>query len=208
MSRRLISDAVAKCLVVLLATLVRNKLIRPFELFFPRYSGTIMGRIVLYTMRHYLGRGHGLVCDNRFTSAKLFESLYRDHSTTAVGSLRLNAAEMPPDYSGLQVMRGRNRGEYALRQSGRLVLTAWKDTKTVCVLGTNVDPTTVGVNDGTVKRTVCGKKRNFPCPATTQTYVDTFKWVDTSNQLLSSLHVGRRCKFWHRYIFFHKLNQG
>ena len=31
--------------------------------------------------------------------------------------------------------------------------------------------------------------------------------VDMANHLVSSFYVGRRCRVWHRYLFFQKLNQ-
>lgn len=163
-----------------------------------------MGRITAYVLRHYLGRGHCLVCDNRFTSAPLFEYLYVHHGTTAVGSLRQNSAQLPPDRRSV-LAKDDERGTFALRQNGRLVFTAWKDTKTVWLLSTDVDP--VNAPPGRVLRRSKGKKGGVDCPATALAYQRGFNGVDKSNHLVSSSYVGRRCKVWHRYLFFRKLNQ-
>lgn len=163
-----------------------------------------MGRVTAYVLRHYLGMGHCLVCDNRFTSATLFQYLYEHHSTTAVGSLRQNSAELPPDRQSA-LAKTDERGRFCLRQSGRLVFTAWKDTKTVWVLSTDVDP--VHEPAGEVRRRTRGGEKRVQCPATVLAYQHGFNGVDKSNHLVSSSYVGRRSRCWHRYLFFRKLNQ-
>lgn len=91
-----------------------------------------------------------------------------------------------------------------MRQSGRLLLTVWYDTKTVPLLSTNVDPTTA--TTGTVKRFFAGQKREISCPPSAVTYTNFMNGVDMANHLVSSLRVGRRSRVWHRYLFFQKLN--
>lgn len=163
-----------------------------------------MGRITCYLVRHYLDKWHTIACDNRFTTAELFEYLFAQHKTMAVGSLRPNTAQMPQDFKLLQKYKGKQRGDYVHRQSGRLLFTAWKDTTAVCLLSTNVDP---AEQPGRVLRNFSGKRRTIPCPAPALSYTSNFNAVDKSNHLMSSFYVGRRCKKWHRYFFFHKLNQ-
>jgi hypothetical protein len=168
----------------------------------PPFNG-LMGRTTLYTARHYLGLGHTIVCDNRFTQAELFQHLYQHHKTYAVGSLRSNSAQMPLNYPALRHVN-EERGEYILRQSGRLLLTVWKDTTSVSLLSTSVDP--LG-DEGKVKRVIKGHKQFVTCPPAALSYIKSFNRVDVANHLISSFHIGRRCKSWHRYFFFHKMNQ-
>jgi Transposase IS4 len=170
----------------------------------PVFQGNLMGRTTVYATRHYLGKGHTIVCDNRFTSANLFEHLFTHHKTYAVGSLRSNAAEMPANFDQLRKYAGNQRGDYTFRQNGRLLLTAWRDTTTVCLLSTNTDPEEKG---GNVMRWFAGEKREIKCPQAGLSYTKSFNRVDMANHLISSFHVGRRCRSWHRYMFFHKLNQ-
>jgi Transposase IS4 len=61
----------------------------------PPYEGGVIGRITIYVIRHYLKKGHVLACDNRFTSADLFEHLFVHHGTTAVGTLRSLLEDVP-----------------------------------------------------------------------------------------------------------------
>ena len=168
-----------------------------------------MAHTTIYTARHYLNRGYTVVCDNRFTSALLFETFYKRFGTLACGSLRSNSSGMPGEWKReLQTygrQDGRRRGDYTMRQSGRLLLTVWYDTKTVSLLSTNVDP--VKASSGAVKRVISGQKRQVPCPAAALTYTESMNGVDIANHLVSSFYVGRRCRVWHRYLFFQKLNQ-
>ena len=167
-----------------------------------------MAHTTIYTSRHYLNQGFTIVCDNRFTSAKLFQKLYQDLGTFGCGSLRSNAKDMPEDWSKdlrtYAQQEGVRRGDSTMRQSGRLLLTMWYDTKTVPLLSTHIDPKTP---PGTVKRVISGQKRQVACPAPALTYTKSMNGVDMANHLVSSLHVGRRCRIWHRYLFFQKLNQ-
>lgn len=150
--------------------------------------------------------GHTVTCDNRFSTTMLFEYLYDKQNTCAVGSLRWNTAGMPDDYSKLmKAMKNSERGEYKLRQNGRLLFTAWKDTAVVGLLSTAVDPK---APPGEVLRQSKKEVRKVACPASALAYNLGYNWVDISNHLMSSFYVGRRCKYWHRYFFFHKLNQG
>jgi hypothetical protein len=172
----------------------------------PSFKGNLMGRTTLFTSRHYLGHGHTIVSDNRFTSAKLYEYLYKFHNTYAVGSLRGNAAEMPPGFGELRKFTGTERGDFTFRQNGRLLLTVWHDTTTVSLLSTNCDPMD---SEKQVMRWVKteGRKRQVRCPPAAYSYIKSFNGVDVSNHLTSSFRIGRRSKSWHRYFFFHKLNQ-
>jgi hypothetical protein len=172
----------------------------------PVYKGKIMGRITRYLARHYLGSWYHLIFDNRFTSTTLLEFLYLNHQTTAVGSLKSISADMPDDYKTLyqRNVTSEQRGTYDFRQSGRLVMCAWRDKTTLCILSTGVDPTSPSQ---TVSRRVRNTRRELDCPAPTNDYISHYKGVDLSNQLSASYRVGRRCFRWHRYFFFHKLNQ-
>src|SRR5207253_2572288 len=116
---------------------------------------SLMGRTTLDTARHYFNRGHTIVCDNRFSQAELFQHLYKHHNTYADGSLRSNSAQMPLNIASLRGYNNDERAAYLLRQSGRLLLTIWKDTTSVCLLSTSVDPK---AKDGQVGRFIKGKK--------------------------------------------------
>jgi hypothetical protein len=172
----------------------------------PAYTGGVMGRITRFLARHYLGNWYHLIFDNRFTSTKLLEFLYLNHKTTAVGSLRNNSTDMPEDYDTMyqRKVNSVQRGTYDLRQNGRLVMCAWRDKTTLCVLSTGIDPTSPSQ---TVTRRVRNVHLELNCPAPTNDYVTNYKGVDLANQLSASYRVGRRCMRWHRYFFFHKLNQ-
>lgn len=147
-----------------------------------------------------------MTCDNRFTTTMLFEYLYAQQDTIAVGSLRWNTAGLPEDYSAItKSLKGMPRGEYTTRQSGRLLFTGWKDTATVSLLSTAVDAFDP---PGEVTRHYQGKLRKVVCPASAVAYTNGYNCVDRSNHLMSSFYIGRRCQFWHRYFFFHKINQG
>ena len=112
---------------------------------------------------------------------------------------------MPLNFSGLRgYLNDAERGVFLLRQSGRLLLTIWKDTTPVSILSTSVDPK---AKEGTVARFFKGKKRQIACPPAAAAYIRSFNRVDLANHLISSFHIGRRCKSWHRYFFFHKMNQ-
>lgn len=168
-----------------------------------------MAHTTTYAARHYLNKGYTLVCDNRFTSALLFETLYLKLGTFACGSLRAKAGAMPKDWSDGTLKKfgkqpGVQRGDYTMRQNGRLLFTVWNDTKPVALLSTNVDPL---ATPGTINRVIGGHKREVTCPAPAITYTSHMGGVDMANHLVSSFYVGRRCKIWHRYLFFQKLNQ-
>jgi len=172
----------------------------------PKFIGNFMGKVTTYLARHYLGKGHHLVFDNRFTSAKLLEYLFRYHRTTGVGSLRGNSAEMPSDFKIMRKAKvtPEERGMHTIRQNGRLVMTAWKDKSTLCILSTGTDPRKPVES---VERRCGANKVKVLCPYQVTDYQNNYKGVDLSNQLTASYRVGRRCKRWHRYFFFHKINQ-
>jgi hypothetical protein len=163
-------------------------------------------RVTRYLARHYLGNWYHLVFDNRFTSTYLLELLYLHHQTTCVGTLRTNAADMPDGFKTLckQNVKSTQRGTHVEHQNGRLVMCAWRDSTTFCVLSTGVDPT--GSSE-IVSRKVKNVKTDLDCPAVVNDYIKHYKGVDLANQLSSYYRVGRRCMRWHRYFFFHKLNQ-
>jgi len=172
----------------------------------PKFEGNFLGRVTRYVVRHYLDQGHHLAFDNRFTSADLLEFLFVHHKTTAVGSLRGNSAGMPPDYKDLykDKVGRKERGTSELRQNGRLALAAWKDKSTLCVLSTGVNP---AGRPCMTERRVGAQKLKLWCPPQVKDYQNNYKGVDLANQLSGSYRVGRRCLRWHRYFFFHKLNQ-
>ena len=172
----------------------------------PEFKGNFMGKVTAYLARHYLGKGHHLVFDNRFTSARLLEYLFLHHKTTAVGSLRGNSAQMPTDYKTLYKAKvtPQDRGQHTMRQNGRLVLTAWKDKSTLCILSTGTNP----MKKTEIVTRRCGAQTlKFPCPFQVTDYQNNYKGVDLTNQLSTTYRVGRRCQRWHRYFFFHKINQ-
>jgi hypothetical protein len=164
-----------------------------------------MAHTTIYTARHYLKKGYNITFDNRFTSTILLQTLYENQGTFAVGSIRGNAKNMPSNFkTELRKFKGTGRGDYTMRQSGRLLFTAWHDTRTVSLLSTCVEP---HAQEGTVDRRIGGRKRPVRCPAAAVRYTESMNGVDIANHLVSSFHVGRRSRVWHRYLFFQKLNQ-
>lgn len=172
----------------------------------PEFTGNFLGRVTRHVARHYLGKWHHLVFDNRFTSAELLEFLFKEHKTTAVGSLRQNAAQMPQKFGELckAKVRPKQRGTHKMYQNGRLTLVGWRDTNTLCVLSTGENPKG---RSAKVSRRLRNTRISLNCPPPVLDYQKHYKGVDIANQLSTSYRVGRRCMRWHRYFFFHKLNQ-
>ncbi|XP_033725281.1 piggyBac transposable element-derived protein 4-like [Pecten maximus] len=95
-------------------------------------------RVVWDLTRHIAGQNHHVLCDNYFTSVNLFERLLAKN-TYACGTVRVNRKGLPKEVTTAKL---KIQGDMVQRQKGNLVATAWRDKRTVDVLGTNSDPQT------------------------------------------------------------------
>ena len=150
-------------------------------------------RVVLGLSEPLAGCHYHIYCDNFFSSPKLFmELLSRD--LYACGTVRTNRVGFPNDLKTNNL----SRGEIAVRQSGNLTATIWKDKRVVSVLSTLSQPA------DTVE--VIRRERNnsvsITCPTAITTYNAQMAGVDVGDQIRKYYSVRLKCNKNYKYIFW------
>ena len=151
-------------------------------------------RVVLKLTESIRGHHHQVFVDNFFTSFPLFNTLL-SHQIYAVGTGRPNRKEFPSDL--LQGASTLTRGEFVFRQSGNLVVTAWKDKKTVTMAATMCDPSATTM---VKRRQKDGSAVMVPCPESVVTYNQHMGGVDRADQLRGYYHVRMKCVKNYKYL--------
>ena len=86
----------------------------------------------------------------------------------------------------------------AVRQSGQLVTTSWKDNKVVTVLSSNVQP---GEVDTCKRKQKNGTHMQLSCPVAVVEYVKYMRGVDQNDQLRTYYLVRLKSRKFYKYIF-------
>jgi hypothetical protein len=87
--------------------------------------------VVLNMSEPLLDKGHTLYLDNWYSSPDLFRRL-TDRQTNAIGTVRPNRKNMPPDISKNKL----KRGEHEIWSANNILCVKWKDNKDVHFLST------------------------------------------------------------------------
>ena len=117
--------------------------------------------------------------------------------TYAVGTTRTNRKHFPSDL--LQGVSRTKRGEFAFRQSGNLLVTAWQDKKTVTIAATMFQPNATTMVQ---RRRKDGSSMMVPCPESVVMYNQYMGGVDRGDQLRDYYHVRLKCVKNYKYIFW------
>ena len=150
-------------------------------------------RVVLGLSEPLAGCHYHIYCDNFFSSPKLFMELL-SRGLYACGTVRTNRVGFPNDLKTNNL----SRGEIAVRQSGNLTATIWKDKRVVSVLSTLSQPA------DTVE--VIRRERNnsvsITCPTAITTYNAQMAGVDVGDQIRKYYSVRLKCNKNYKYIFW------
>lgn len=98
--------------------------------------------LVLRLMSPYLNRGHHLVMDNFYNSAKLSENLLK-HKTHTTGTLRSNRKGNPK----VVTFKKLKKGEYIWRRRRGVYVSKWRDNRDVLLLTTKYHPKLIEVSN-------------------------------------------------------------
>ena len=152
-------------------------------------------KVVLRLAESIKGRHHQLYFDNFFTSISLLTKLLSE-GTYGCGTIRTNRKQYPSEIS-TEAQRFK-RGESVFRQSGNLVVTAWKDKKVVNMASTLADPSeTTSVERGQKD----GTRISVTCPLCVALYNLYMGGVDEADQLRGYYHIRLKCTKNYKYIF-------
>ena len=120
--------------------------------------------VVLKLSQAISGRYHQLYFDNYFTSIPLLVKLL-DHDTYACGTIRTNRKQYPKHIS--EEAKRLRQGEFLFRQSGNIVVVAWKDNKVVNITSILASPDDTTTVNRTQKN---GSRVAIPCPRSVALY--------------------------------------
>lgn len=152
--------------------------------------------VVTRLIRNISGSGRNITFDNWYTSYPLVKSLMDEYRLSAVGTLRKNKREIPPEFLTI-----RNRATYdsMFGFSNKITLVSYipksKNRKNVLLLSTMHYDKSINPESGEKK-----------IPEIISFYNENKVGVDLADQMAASYNVSRNSKRWPLTIFFHLLN--
>ena len=145
-----------------------------------------------------------MYCDNFFTSLFLLEDLLKD-GIYGCGTIRTNRKGFPDELKAVIAAKClKKKGEMKTVQCKtsslkNLTVTAWKDTKVVCVAATNSTPE---VTTEVKRKLRTGERVVVPCPNSIATYNKYMGGVDRNDQLRQYYPVRLKCRKNYKYFFW------
>ena len=112
----------------------------------------------------------------------------------ACGTVRTNCVGFPNDLKTNNL----SRGEIAVRKSGNLTATIWKDKRVVSVLSTLSQP----AETVQVIRREGNNSVSITCPTAITTYNEQMVSVDVGDQICKYYSVRLKCNKNYKYIFW------
>nr|CAH7754571.1 unnamed protein product [Callosobruchus chinensis] len=150
--------------------------------------------VVLRLIKPISGTGRNVTFDNWFTSYELLLHLLKYHNLTAVGTLRKNKTQIPPNFLKT---RGREELSSTLGFQENIMITSYVPRKNKVVLLMSTFHLTPDIDP----RTEDKKK-----PEVITFYNCTKAGVDVVDELSASYDVSRNSRRWPLTIFFAMLN--
>jgi hypothetical protein len=154
-------------------------------------EGNMARNVVLGLMVGLEGKGHVLVCDNYFSSIRLFMELY-GCDIYGMGTMRSIRVGLPSELSNLRMWNGVEQGtlEWRMYNSNKIACVVWKDKRPVFLISTHAIPiqapcihpnflTTVQHRNGTVRDSI----HTFPIHLE---YTTDMRGIDVADQLQAS----------------------
>jgi hypothetical protein len=158
--------------------------------------------VVTSLVRGLENRWHTIVCDNLFTSSRLFHDLFAD-GFWATGTMKMNRIGLPRAL-GLHKGEIGKRGALVLKMHRHRQMTAvsWQDSDLVSMLSTSKDAWHPNLN------VLCrekGRRYRMVVPSTPiqREYEEFMRGVDVSDHLRTSYSIQMRShKWWHKVFIF------
>lgn len=145
---------------------------------------------------------HSVTFDNFFTSLELLKAL-REQGLSATGTIRENRLRDCTIEKSATTKKD-ERGTFYYRGDGNVVVTSWKDNKTVYVASNNV-----GVKPTVSKRRYSRAEKKHiqvSCPQMIDVYNRTMGGVDLLDRSLSEYRPSIRGKKWWYCFYTHAVN--
>ena len=145
-------------------------------------------------------RNHTLVCDNLFSSPRLFHDLMAD-GIWAIGTCKTNRCGLPAELARHKGQLGR-RGSLVIKIHRHRQMTAilWHDSDVLGMLSTGADAWTPNLN---VLRRERGKMNKMVVPSTPihLEYQEFMRGVDVTDQLRGTYSIQLRSHKWWQKVF-------
>ncbi len=147
--------------------------------------------IVMELSKPILNKGHTIYLDNWFSSPKLYLTLV-ENKTNAVGTVRVNRANMPGDLVKSKI----KKGDYMIRSCNGILAIKWMDRREVHFISTKHE---------SIQMTEQNRKNREPIlkPKCVIDYNQGMIGIDRHDQILASFPVMRKYLKGYRKIFFY-----
>ncbi|KAF4527842.1 hypothetical protein B566_EDAN014644 [Ephemera danica] len=140
------------------------------------------------------GTGRSVAMDNWFTSLALFDILLKDYNLTAVGTVRKNKREIPPQFINA---KGREPKSTIFGYQKDKVLLSYVPKKNKCVLLMSTQH-----NEGTI----CEASGTEMKPDIIMCYNETKGGVDTVDKMNATYPASRNTRRWSQAVYFQTIN--
>ena len=174
-----------------------------------------MTTIATKVAKHHLGRYHHIFTDKLYTSVALAKA-FLAKKTYLTGAVKSNSRGLPRDFLNTaknpqrdraRLMNKVPRGTFYSRQSGQMVVTAWKDSRVMLTLSTahqgwrdpDVHTVTRKIPDEHTQRRV---SKVIPAPPQACDYTKFMGGVDRGDQLRAYHTCSRKAQFWWKKILY------
>ncbi|XP_061186750.1 piggyBac transposable element-derived protein 4-like [Saccostrea echinata] len=147
-----------------------------------------------------VGKNFHVFYDSFFTSITLAKVLLAK-KIFSCGTIVRNRKGFPTDLKSLPTL---NKGDFLIRQDGKLTATVWMDTRPVAVLATNSSP--LQESTPASRRLKDGSTVVIRRPESIANYQNYFRGVDIFDQLRSNYSIGRQSRKWWKYLLYFLIN--
>ncbi|XP_064637143.1 piggyBac transposable element-derived protein 4-like [Lineus longissimus] len=164
-------------------------------------QGNTLRETVIGLMDRLLNNPYSLYMDNLYNSVELSEELLNTYQVHTCGTLRKNRGEP------VEIRQVGDRGhiiprfDTVSRSNGTVMVLAWQDKRTVRMVSTKHDKSTVEVER--FKKGGHGEKEKIQKPVCITEYNAHMSGVDNLDQMLSYYPFTRKTIKWHKKVVFY-----